>query len=152
MLILHPKVQKLIQKQLKYTDADIANLVIRYQFTLLNLLFDEILLYIEKTDLKDREDSIINKIHTLKAMEQGDTKILEGIYHEILETAELYPDLQKHIDQQISELNAALDHEIVEALNDEGKNELLDIIAEDLAEIAKSEKIADKLLANQPAN
>lgn len=145
MLILNPKIQQLMKDQFCYDEEQIQSMVMEYQMGILTLLIYETELFIEKNNLSEIENSLDKKLALIKDKVKGELKDHMELYTEFFSTITKYPELQNNIEDQITSFNNTLNKDIVQAMDDEGKMKLLEIIESDVIEIKKNEKILNEI-------
>jgi glycyl-tRNA synthetase beta subunit len=149
MLILNPKIQKLLQRKFQYSDEDITNMVNEYRNSIVNLVYDELLLFIDSHHLTDVSQSIISKSKQIKDNSRESVDILAKVYEEIFQVANKYPEAARIIEEKKEYLDNELNSYILSSLDEKGMLELLQIFEEDLIEIQKNEKILDHIESMQ---
>jgi hypothetical protein len=146
MLILNSKIQQLLQEQFLFSDDNIDEMVLRYRKAIVDLIVDEIQIFIERNELNEIDESIEQKINTLRQQSKGDMDLYKELYEEYFGLLAKYPDLVAIVNNRIEGLNERLNNDLVESLNDEGKMKLLDIIEEDMQIIKQNEDYAKELM------
>ena len=146
MLILNTKIQQLLQEQFLFSDADIDDMVLRYRKAILDLVIDEIQIFVEWKKLDEINESFDQKINIIKNQVKGDLELYKQLFEEYFGLLTKYPDLLAIVNDRIERLNERLNNDLVEALNDEGKMKLLDIIEDDMKVIKENEDYAKELM------
>lgn len=147
VFISNPKIQQLLKEQKMFDQVEIDNMLSAFYFGILDLVIDEIQIYIEQKKLKNVEDyirSIANEIRK-KTTSTIDDQV--KLYTEIMNVVKDYPELAKIINKEIVKLEDEINTIVIDTLNDEGKLKLIDIFESDLKEIDENEAAAKRLMA-----
>lgn len=147
VFISNPKIQELLKEQKMFDQVEIDNMLSAFYFGILDLVIDEIQIYIEQKKLKNVEDYINSIAEEIKKKPTSTIDDQVKFYTEIMNVVKDYPELLKIINKEIIKLEDEINRIVIDTLNDEGKLKLMDIFESDLKEIDENEAAAKRFMA-----
>lgn len=133
MFFEQPEIIKILQKEYSWSDADIEAMNYAYTNTIVKLIIEESLLYIEQHKLPEQKE--LEQILQSSKATRGQLETEINLVRFVTVLPGKYPKLLTLLKDKIQQIDESLAHDMIANLSEEAGRRILEIINNDLDRI-----------------
>ena len=152
LLLSNPKIQDLFIKEKIFDKKQIEDFIVNYSFAILDLIIDEIQIYIEQNNLTNVDEYLRSIADEIKKKKRSTIDDQLKFYTEIFNVLNDYPALKDVLKKETQKFDDDLNEILLEGLDDSTYMKFMEIIESDLKELEKEEAAAKRLMASPDYN